>query len=206
MKDPADLCIVVGDVTSTMACSIAAKKLHMKVAHVEGGIRSGDMTMPEEVNRIVTDSITDYFYTTSAKANQTLRSTGVKPDQIIFVGNTMIDTLIKNLERLQKPVFWEEEGLEPGNYVTLTLHRPNNVDGEEQLRRMLKEICAAAKEHKVVFPVHPRTRKSLESVNLNHDNLYMTGPMSYLEFNYLVKNSWVSGFWMSDRIGPKTSS
>ncbi len=100
-----ELCIVVGDVTSTMACAIVAKKEWIKVAHVEGGIRSGDMTMPEEINRIVTDSITDYFFTTSAKANDNLKAQGVRDQQVFFVGNTMIDSLLANVTRLQRPDF-----------------------------------------------------------------------------------------------------
>src|SRR6056297_2718126 len=106
---PSDLCIVVGDVTSTMACSITAKKMGVRVAHVEGGIRSGDMTMPEEINRLATDSITDYFFTTSTIANENLRKEGIDDSRIFFVGNTMIDTLLGNLERLKKPTLFNEK-------------------------------------------------------------------------------------------------
>ncbi len=190
LDSPADLCMVVGDVNSTMACSIAAKKLHLKVAHVEGGIRSGDMTMPEEVNRIVTDSITDYFYTTSITANNHLIASGISEDQIIFVGNTMIDTLLTNLARLKKPSFWKDQELEQGSYVALTLHRPNNVDEEHQLSELLREVCIAAAPKKVIFPVHPRTAGNLSNIQLSGDNLFMTDPMPYLEFIYLVKNSY----------------
>lgn len=124
MKEPSDVCLVVGDVTSTMACSITAQKLCVPVAHVEGGIRSGDWTMPEEINRIVTDSITNYFFTTSETANQNLRHAGVPDDRNYFVGNTMIDTLLANLDLLRPPAFWVELGLKNGNYFLLTLHRP----------------------------------------------------------------------------------
>ena len=128
MESKPDLCIVVGDVTSTMACAIAAKKLLVPVAHVEGGIRSGDMTMPEEINRIVTDSITDYFFTTSETANENLRTSGVTSDRIFFVGNTMIDTLLASQPRFIKPPLWDELHLKEKEYIVLTLHRPNNVD------------------------------------------------------------------------------
>lgn len=111
-----DLCLVVGDVTSTMACSITAQKLHVKVAHVEAGIRSGDWTMPEEINRMVTDSITNYFFTTSDVANANLKEAGVGEDRIFFVGNTMIDTLLKHRSRFQKPEVWDRLNLEQGNF------------------------------------------------------------------------------------------
>ena len=123
MANPADLVLVVGDVTSTMACALVAQKLHTKVAHVEGGIRSDDWSMPEEINRLVTDSITNYFFTTSETANTTLRASGVKEDQIFFVGNTMIDTLLKQRPNFTAPKVWSELGLKQGNYIVMTLHR-----------------------------------------------------------------------------------
>jgi UDP-N-acetylglucosamine 2-epimerase (non-hydrolysing) len=115
LEEKSDLCLVVGDVTSTMACSIAAQKLHVKVAHVEGGIRSGDWTMPEEINRMVTDSITNYFFTTTEIADNNLRKLGVTDDRIYRVGNTMIDTLLKHRPRFKKPAIWDEIGLMEGN-------------------------------------------------------------------------------------------
>lgn len=188
-QQPCDICIVVGDVTSTMACSIVAKKANVRVAHVEGGIRSGDMTMPEEVNRIVTDSISDYFFTTSEVANQNLRKAGVEEGRIFFVGNTMIDTLLANEHRLQQPPFWAEAGLEPGDYIVMTLHRPANVDQEENLKYLIDEIVHHAQGLKLVFPVHPRTRQVLNRLEVNHDTLVQVEPLSYLEFNYLVKHA-----------------
>ena len=125
---PADACLVVGDVTSTMACAIAAQKLGIPVAHVEGGIRSGDWAMPEEINRLITDSITNWFFTTSEVANDNLRRAGVGDERIFFVGNTMIDTLRANLDRLRPPDFVASLGLQPGSYFVVTLHRPSNVD------------------------------------------------------------------------------
>src|SRR3989338_274819 len=127
-ESKSDLCLVVGDVTSTMACSIVARKLGVPVAHVEGGIRSGDWTMPEEVNRVVTDSITNWFFTTSQTAGENLRGSGVEGDRIFFVGNTMIDTLMRQMPHFRAPAFWGPLGLTPRGYCVVTLHRPANVD------------------------------------------------------------------------------
>jgi len=185
-----DLCIVVGDVTSTMACAIAAKKLLVPVAHIEGGIRSGDMTMPEEVNRIVTDSITDYFFTTSETANTNLHLCGVANERIFFVGNTMIDTLLFTRQRFRKPSLWDELNLREKSYFILTLHRPNNVDDPANLKRLLDEIIRSSKGMPLIFPVHPRTRKVINS--FTHPlsaALFLAEPLGYLEFNYLVERS-----------------
>lgn len=184
-----DLCIVVGDVTSTMACAIVAKKAWVKVAHVEGGIRSGDMTMPEEVNRIVTDSISDYFFTTTLKANENLKANGVKEEQIFFVGNTMIDSLLNNIERLEQPDFFIEQNLEEKKYIVATLHRPSNVDSKENLEKLLGLINDHAGDNKVIFPMHPRTKKMFDTISRAFDKLFICGPMEYLQFIYLIKNS-----------------
>lgn len=190
-ENRADLVMVVGDVTSTLACSIVAKKLGIPVAHVEGGIRSGDMTMPEEINRIVTDSIADYFFTTTISANENLMWEGKRSDQLFFVGNTMIDTLNKNLSRLKKPSFWDADGLKEKEYVVLTLHRPSNVDSKEQLSAILQAVQQGTNGLKIVFSVHPRTRKNMEQFGLqiNSGNVLLVDPQGYLEFNFLVKNS-----------------
>jgi len=188
-KDKSDLCLVVGDVTSTMACSIAARKLGVPVAHVEGGIRSGDWTMPEEINRVVTDSITNWFFTTSETANDTLRRSGVADDRIFFVGNTMIDTLLKQLQRLRPPACWEQLKLTPQNYFVVTLHRPANVDGEQQLLQLLHAIAQGTGGLPVVFPVHPRTAKNLRELDSKTPQLNYVDPLGYLEFNYLVKHA-----------------
>jgi len=187
---PCDLVLVVGDVNSTMACALVAKKMNLKVAHVEAGIRSGDMTMPEEINRIVTDSITDYFFTTSETAAQNLLKYGADPKQIHFVGNVMIDTLTQNLDRIQKPDFWEKYDLETGNYIILTLHRPSNVDEEASLQKLLLGIDALAKGKKVIFPVHPRTKAILENTKIAFENIIYVEPQGYLAFMYLIKNSF----------------
>ena len=184
-----DLCLVVGDVTSTMACAIVAQKMMVKVGHVEGGIRSGDWTMPEEINRIVTDSITNYFYTTSKIANQNLKNLGIKDNQIFFVGNTMIDTLLKHQSDFRKPSVWDEAGLIQGEFIIITLHRPSNVDEEPKLEELLKTIMGYSRGLPVIFPVHPRTRHILDQLKIVYPNLFLIEPLSYLEFNYLVERS-----------------
>ncbi len=190
INNPADLVIVVGDVNSTMACAIVAKKLCIKVAHVEAGIRSGDLSMPEEINRMVTDSITDYFFTTSRLANTNLIKLGVLEKNIYFVGNVMIDTLLKNKSRFNKPACWNELNLEAKNYFVLTMHRPSNVDQEMQLKSLLNAVAEYSKGLPIVFPVHPRTKAQLEKLTIDIDNLYMVSPLSYLKFNYLVENAF----------------
>ena len=189
-KGKSDWVLVVGDVTSTMACSIAAKKLGVGVIHVEGGIRSNDITMPEEINRMVTDSITDIFYTTSEVANENLRNLGHDESKIRYVGNTMIDTLLKNMSRFQKPEAWDALKLKEKEYFVMTLHRPANVDEEAQLKALIDEIVKGAKGMPIVFPVHPRTAKILKGIGIEASNLHMIEPLGYLEFNYLVKNSF----------------
>lgn len=184
-----ELCIVVGDVTSTMACAIVAKKEWVKVAHVEGGIRSGDMTMPEEINRIVTDSITDYFFTTSQVANQNLAQLGVHKDKVFFVGNTMIDSLLGNLDRLQEPTFYVEQNLKQKGYLVATLHRPSNVDDPANLFKLMSIIDAHCGDKKVIFPMHPRTKKIFDDLGLSLNKIFITTPMPYLEFIYTIKNS-----------------
>jgi UDP-N-acetylglucosamine 2-epimerase (non-hydrolysing) len=186
---PSALCLVVGDVTSTMACAIAAQKLCIPVAHVEGGIRSGDWTMPEEINRMVTDAITNWFFTTSAFANANLRKAGVGEERIFFVGNTMIDSLLAHLDRLRPPPFWDALGLRPGEYFVVTLHRPANVDEGAALAQLLAAIGAGTRGLPVIFPVHPRTAKTLGELPDLPGSLHLVEPQPYLEFNYLVKHA-----------------
>jgi UDP-N-acetylglucosamine 2-epimerase (non-hydrolysing) len=184
-----DLCLVVGDVTSTMACAIVAQKMHIPVAHIEAGIRSGDWTMPEEINRLVTDSITNYFFTTSENANNNLKKTGVPAHNIFFVGNTMIDTLLKNRPKFFKPDIWDELNLKEKEYLVITLHRPANVDEEANLKILIEEILANTKELQLIFPVHPRTLKILHQTGISNPRLHLVEPLGYLEFNYLVAHS-----------------
>lgn len=190
IQNPCDLVIVVGDVNSTMACAIVAKKMNIKVAHIEAGIRSGDWTMPEEINRIVTDSITDYFFTTSTSASENLIKNGATATNIHFVGNVMIDTLYQNLDRISQPVFWKEFGLESKNFVVLTLHRPSNVDEENSLIELLRGIDRMTGTKKVIFPIHPRTKTILGGSKLNFKNIIFVEPQGYLSFMYLIKNSF----------------
>jgi UDP-N-acetylglucosamine 2-epimerase (non-hydrolysing) len=184
-----DVCLVVGDVTSTMACAIAAQKLGVPVAHVEAGIRSGDWSMPEEINRMVTDSITNWFFTTSEVANANLRKSGVEDERIFFVGNTMIDTLLANIDRLQKPDFWDALGLKAGEYFVVTLHRPANVDKGDGFARLLRAIAESTRGLPVVFPVHPRTARTLRDLGEVPDSFRLVDPQPYLEFNYLVRHA-----------------
>ena len=186
---PTDLVLVVGDVTSTMACAIVAQKLHTKVAHVEGGIRSNDWSMPEEINRLVTDSITDYFFTTSLAANKHLLSCGHSEDKIFFVGNTMIDTLVKNRSSFRKPAIWDSLNLSPKEYIVITLHRPANVDEKFKFKELIEEIILRTRHLPLIFPVHPRTKKVINSLNISSPNLHIIEPLGYLEFNYLVEKS-----------------
>jgi len=186
---PSKLCLVVGDVTSTMACAITAQKMHVPVAHVEAGIRSGDWGMPEEINRMVTDAITNWFFTTSLSAGANLRRAGVEEGRIFFVGNTMIDTLLANLPRLKSPSFWEELGLEKQGYFVTTLHRPANVDRGDTFAKLLAAIAAGTRGLPVVFPVHPRTARTLQELGEVPDNVHLVDPQPYLEFNYLVRDA-----------------
>ncbi len=188
LEHPTDVVLVVGDVTSTMACSIVAKKLNTKVCHVEAGIRSWDLTMPEEINRIVTDSLADYMFTTSEVANRNLVRQGASlmndgmseakpindangvlpedkyafervPQKVWHVGNVMIDTLLANRARFRKPEVWDELGLKEKEFVVMTMHRPANVDEENHLRAMMEQIIDNVHGLPVIFPIHPRTAK-----------------------------------------------
>lgn len=183
-----DLCIVVGDVNSTMACSIVAKKAGIKVAHVEAGIRSGDWSMPEEINRIVTDSITDYFFTTSEEANLNLIQAGHPLASIHYVGNTMIDSLLDHLDKLMKPDFFDQH-FKNKKYLVLTLHRPSNVDDPEKLAALLDHIHGSLDDCLVLFPMHPRTRKIFDAIGKKYKQFIIVEPMSYLEFMYAVKQA-----------------
>ena len=193
VEHPTDVVLVVGDVTSTMACSIVAKKLNTKVCHVEAGIRSRDLTMPEEINRMVTDSLADYMFTTSEVANRNLERLGAVRDKSFwFVGNVMIDTLLANRARFRKPEVWDELGLKEKEYLVMTMHRPANVDEENHLHAMMEQIVDNVHGLPVIFPIHPRTRKMLidnRTIDDRWTNLHIVEPMGYLEFNYLVERA-----------------
>lgn len=186
LNNPCDMVIVVGDVNSTLACSIVAKKLNIEVGHVEAGIRSFDMTMPEEINRIVTDSITDYYFTPTETANENLMRTGASASQVYYVGNIMIDSLYQFRDKLIKPPLIDDYNLDPGRCIVLTLHRPHNVDNPEQLLEILKTLTFCCKDHQIIFPIHPRTKKALHETGFTHPGLVVTEPLGYLSFIYLV--------------------
>lgn len=190
-ENPCDIVIVVGDVTSTMACSIVAKKLHVRLAHVEAGIRSYDRKMPEEINRLITDSISDYFFTTTENASQNLIKEGHKAENIFLVGNTMVDTLLASKSSFFKPSIWDRINLKKGNFIVLTLHRPSNVDNLDTFVQILKEIEDSSNGLPVIFPVHPRTKKQIHHLKVEFKNLHFVEPLSYFEFNYLVQFSKV---------------
>lgn len=189
-----DVVVVVGDVNSTLACSLVATKLHVPVAHVEAGLRSFDRTMPEEINRIVTDAVSDLLFTTSCDANENLRREGVNPAKFFFVGNIMIDTLHKHrqrAERLQTPAKF---GLGAHHYALLTLHRPANVDNPVVLRGILEALMAIQHEIPIVFPLHPRTKHQLAKYELQSwletaPNLRLIPPQGYLAFLDLMMHA-----------------
>lgn len=187
LQSRSDLCLVVGDVTSTMACAITAQKLCIPVAHIEAGIRSGDWTMPEEINRLATDAVTNWFFTTSKVANENLKKGGIEENRIFFVGNTMIDTLLANMTRFKPPEFWSDLSLDKKKYIVLTLHRPSNVDELKSFSSLLRSIGQYSRGLPVIFPVHPRSAKSLSNLDDVPQNIHLVEPQPYLEFNYLVK-------------------
>lgn len=189
-----DLVIVVGDVNSTVAGAEAANELGIKVAHVEAGLRSFDMTMPEEINRMRTDKISDFLFTTEESGNQNLANEGIDQKKIFFVGNVMIDSLLSHKERAAKSKILEKLKLTKNDYAVLTLHRPSNVDSKESLKYVLDILNEIQKNIKIAFPAHPRTIKNLENFDLlkyaeSQKNLILTKPLGYLDFLCLMINS-----------------
>jgi len=193
LAEKPDLVIVVGDVNSTMACTITAKKLGIRVAHVEAGLRSGDMEMPEEINRLCTDVLCDYLFTTDPGADANLLAEGVAVEKIIFVGNVMIDTLLHHKAMAEKLTTRRDMGLQAGHYAMLTLHRPSNVDDKETLNGIFEALAAIGEQLPIVFPIHPRTRKMMDVFGLSHyleprtdgKGIVVTEPLGYLEFLHL---------------------
>ncbi len=190
-----DLVVVVGDVNSTMACTITAKKLGIKVAHVEAGLRSRDMSMPEEINRLCTDVLCDYLFTTDRFADENLLAEGVPKEKIFFVGNVMIDTLLKHREMARGLGLIGRMGLKAGGYAVLTMHRPSNVDDPAVLGGLMEAILEIADQIPVIFPIHPRTRKMLEAsgfhskFKIQNSKLKFVEPLGYLEFLHLTMHS-----------------
>lgn len=182
-----ELVIVVGDVNATLACSIAAKKLHFTVAHLEAGLRSFDRTMPEEINRIVTDSISDYHWTPSEDADNNLLNEGIKEHQIARVGNIMIDSYCLMKEKIDHSKTWEQFQLNPQDYAILTLHRPVNVDNPNTLTQILKAIGQVPEQ--VIFPMHPRTQGIFKKISKLPDNIIVSQPLGYIEFMGLMRNT-----------------
>ncbi|HKX33108.1 MAG TPA: UDP-N-acetylglucosamine 2-epimerase (non-hydrolyzing) [Blastocatellia bacterium] len=185
-----DWVVVVGDVNSTMACTLVAAKLSVRVAHVEAGLRSFDRTMPEEINRLVTDQLADLLLTPSPDADENLLREGVDPRRILRVGNVMIDTLFRQLETARNSSILDELALSPGGFAVLTLHRPSNVDEPESLRRLLGALGEIARQIPIVFPAHPRTRGRIQEFGLTvPDGVRVMAPLGYLDFLRLWSQS-----------------
>jgi UDP-N-acetylglucosamine 2-epimerase (non-hydrolysing) len=194
LEERPDLVVVVGDVNSTMACAITAKKLCIPVAHVEAGLRSRDWTMPEEVNRVVTDAIADLLFTPSRDADDNLLREGIPPERIHFVGNVMIDSLLAQLPKTAHRDILQQCSVEAGEYAVLTLHRPSNVDVPEVLCGIVEVMAELARELPIVWPVHPRTSKMLEQCGLirsikSTPGLQLIDPVGYLDMLALTRRA-----------------
>jgi UDP-N-acetylglucosamine 2-epimerase (non-hydrolysing) len=191
-----DLVIVVGDVNSTAACSLVAAKIGIKIAHVEAGLRSFDRTMPEEINRIVTDILADYLFVTEKSGLENLKKEGITDSKVHFVGNVMIDSLIHFLDKAKASNIISDLNLDGETYILVTLHRPSNVDSKEDLEKIINTFSILEKDIKIVFPVHPRTTKMLEVFNLDKQmkrmrNLILLDPVGYLDFIRLMQSATV---------------
>lgn len=189
-----DIVLVVGDVNSTLACSLVAAKLEIPVAHVEAGIRSFDRTMPEEINRIVTDTISDWLFAPSEEACENLRREGIPDQKIYFAGNIMIDTLLSAVEIAGKRKTWEKWNLQPREYAVLTLHRPSNVDVPDILKELVSALRQVARQIPILFPIHPRTSRRLEETGLmdevlSEKGLILVEPQGYLDFLALLSQA-----------------
>ncbi|MDX1545976.1 MAG: UDP-N-acetylglucosamine 2-epimerase (non-hydrolyzing) [Rhodothermales bacterium] len=195
-REAPDLVLVVGDVNSTLACSLVAAKLHVPVAHVEAGLRSGDRRMPEEINRIVTDSLSDLLFVTEQSGLDNLRAEGVPEEKIHFVGNVMIDALVRFREKAARSAILDDLGLAPSSYVLMTMHRPATVDREDGLHTLMETIERIAADQPLVFPIHPRTRQRFRDFGLEArlnetPNLTLLDPLGYLEFLRLMEGAAV---------------
>jgi UDP-N-acetylglucosamine 2-epimerase (non-hydrolysing) len=189
-----DLMMVVGDVNSTVAAALTANKLNIKIAHVESGLRSYDKTMPEEHNRVITDNITNYFLVTEQSGWDNLINDGINKDDVFFVGNTMIDTMVAFNSNIEQSSILDTLALEIKKYVLITMHRPATVDTKEGLEKLLELILHISKSYKIVFPVHPRTLKNIENFELKAQfeqisELIFTQPLDYFAFQKLIKYS-----------------
>lgn len=193
-RETPDMVVVVGDVNSTFAGALAAKQSGIRVAHVEAGLRSFDFSMLEEINRIFTDRISDLLFTTEKSGNENLEKEGIPAERVFFVGNVMIDTLLGHKDKSAKSKIMERLDLRKGDFCVLTLHRPSNVDSREGLENIISILEKIQEKTKIVFPVHPRTKKSIEKFKFNTritgmQNLILTEPLGYLDFLCLMSNS-----------------
>jgi UDP-N-acetylglucosamine 2-epimerase (non-hydrolysing) len=189
-----DAVVVVGDVNSTLACSLTAVKLNIPVAHVEAGLRSFDRTMPEEINRILTDAISHWLFVTERSGLENLSREGIPAEKVFFVGNVMIDTLLEHRQRSERSPILGDLGLVGRDYAVLTLHRPASVDDPEVLRRLMSAVVRISRELPIVFPIHPRTAKALDRAlpageGKPHAGLILTEPLGYLDFLKLVAHA-----------------
>ncbi|HSB03192.1 MAG TPA: UDP-N-acetylglucosamine 2-epimerase (non-hydrolyzing), partial [Anaerolineales bacterium] len=196
LSEKPDLILVVGDVNSTLACSLVAAKLNIPVAHVEAGVRSFDRTMPEEINRIVTDMLSELLFTPSINANNNLLKQGIPAEKIYFVGNVMVDSLLNALQIARDRPILQRWGLMPGGFAVLTLHRASNVDDQETLSQLLAIVTQVSKRLPVIFPVHPRTSRRLSDSGLDNliqsaSDLILCEPLGYLDFLCLMANARV---------------
>jgi UDP-N-acetylglucosamine 2-epimerase (non-hydrolysing) len=197
LKERPDMVMVVGDVNSTIATGLTAKKLHITLAHVEAGLRSGDRTMPEEINRLATDAITDLYFTTEPQGTENLINEGHAPESVHFVGHVMIDNLFYQLQNLSELTISQDvvqlKKSLPEKYICMTLHRPSNVDNRENISKILDAVREISTSAPVVFPIHPRTLKNIETFGLKSlldtKNVITTSPLDYNDFLYLWKDS-----------------
>jgi UDP-N-acetylglucosamine 2-epimerase (non-hydrolysing) len=192
LTEKPDMVIVVGDVNSTIACSLTASKLGIKVAHVEAGLRSFDRGMPEEINRILTDSISDYLFVTEKSGLENLKREGVSEDKIFFTGNVMIDSLVEYFPKTDESDILLCHNLEKGNYILVTLHRPSNVDSKDYLEELIHLLNTVSEKRKVIFPIHPRTKNNMHRFGLDNtlsENVILTDPIGYIDFLSLTKNA-----------------
>lgn len=192
LEQQPDLIVVVGDVNSTIACSLVAAKMGIKISHVEAGLRSFDRSMPEEINRILTDSIADFLFVTEQSGIDNLKHEGVLNSKIFFVGNIMIDSLLTYLEKANQATALNDFDLRPNEYILATLHRPSNVDEKEKLTELIDFLNRLAKRKNIIFPIHPRTRANLGKYNLTDKSdgaLKLTDPIGFIDFLCLMKNA-----------------
>ena len=192
LDEKPDLIIVVGDVNSTMACSIVASKMKIKIAHVEAGLRSFDRTMPEEINRMVTDTLSDFLFVSEKSGLENLKREGIADSKVFFTGNIMIDSLVYYLDSIDQLNIMAEYQLKKHNYILATFHRPSNVDSGSDIKSLVELLNLLSERRKLIFPVHPRTMQKLQGnglVDKMNPNIIITNPIGYIDFLSLMKNA-----------------